>query len=251
MPEVAGLLKQPDIVIRPPKDVGDMSVCVELQRRIWGYTELDTVPEQMFVVAKESGGQVLVAYDQERAIGFALAYAGAHEGAVHLHSHMVGVVPEYQDQGVGRLLKYAQRDEAIERGIDLIEWTFDPLQLKNAHFNLARLGAIVRRYIPNCYGRTSSPLHAGLPTDRLVAEWWLRSSRVKTALRGGAQEPAADRVRIPLPVSIRQICANDLPEAERIQSQVRKQFEEHIAEGRAAVGFDQQQSSYVLEPYED
>jgi predicted GNAT superfamily acetyltransferase len=251
MPEGAGLVKQTDIMIRPPKDVGDMSVCVELQRRIWGYTELDTVPEQMFVVAKESGGQVLVAYDREQAIGFALAYAGAHLGAVHLHSHMVGVVPEYQDQGVGRLLKYAQRDEAIERGIDLIEWTFDPLQLKNAHFNLARLGAIVRRYIPNCYGRTSSPLHAGLPTDRLVAEWWLRSSRVKTALRGEAHAPAADRVRIPLPVSIRQICTNDLPEAERIQSQVRKQFEKHLAEGRVAIGFDQQQSSYVLEPYED
>ena len=92
---------------------------------------------------------------------------------------MVGVLAEYRDRGVGRLLKLAQREDALARQINRIEWTFDPLQLKNASFNIARLGAIVRHYIPNLYGRTSSPLHAGLPTDRLVAEWWVRSSRVK------------------------------------------------------------------------
>jgi predicted GNAT superfamily acetyltransferase len=153
---------------------------------------------------------------------------------------------------VGRLLKLAQREDALNRGINLIEWTFDPLQIKNAHFNIARLGAVVRRYIPNCYGRTSSPLHAGLPTDRLVAEWWVGSSHVNRVL-SGTTRASQSGVRISIPADIRQICANDPERAEAIQSQVREQFEMQIAAGRAAVGFElnDQQGSYVLEPYED
>src|ERR1700759_5065554 len=116
-------------------DAEEMRVEVELQQQVWGYSEIDTVPEQMFIVAKESGGQVLVAYEQQRPVGFALAFAGIHHKQSYLHSHMVGVIPEFQNRGVGRVLKLAQREDAIKRGIDLIEWTFDPLQLKNAHFN--------------------------------------------------------------------------------------------------------------------
>jgi predicted GNAT superfamily acetyltransferase len=253
MTEGMASVKEPGILIRPLQEVQEMSIGVDLQRRVWGYSEIDTVPDQVFIVAKESGGQVLGAFHQGKAIGFALAFAGVHRGTVYLHSHMVGVVPEYQDRGVGRLLKLAQRDDAIARGIDLIEWTFDPLQLKNAHFNLARLGAIVRKYIPNCYGRTSSLLHAGLPTDRLVAEWWVRSARVQYLLSGNTHAPVPKCARISIPVAIRQICGSNAPEAEKIQSRVREQFERHIADGRAAVGFefDEQQGSYVLEPYED
>jgi predicted GNAT superfamily acetyltransferase len=105
----------------------------------------------MFIVARETGGQVLFAYDQEKPIGFALAFPAIDEKTTYLHSHMVGVAPDYQNRGVGRLLKLAQRDDAMARGIRLIEWTFDPLQLRNDHFNLVRLGAVVRRYIPNFY----------------------------------------------------------------------------------------------------
>jgi predicted GNAT superfamily acetyltransferase len=245
--------KEPGILIRPLQEVDEMSIGVDLQRRVWGYTEIDTVPDQIFIVARESGGQVLGAFHENNAIGFALAFAGAHGGRVHLHSHMVAVLPEYQDRGVGRMLKLAQRDDAISRGIDLIEWTFDPLQLKNAYFNLMRLGAIVRRYIPNFYGRTSSPLHGGLPTDRLVAEWWIRSARVQELIDGKTPKAGPDRVRIRIPAAIRQIASSDPVEAERIQTGVRAQFERHIAEQRAAVGFefDAEQGSYVLEPYED
>jgi predicted GNAT superfamily acetyltransferase len=253
MSEGIASVKEPGIMIRPLQEVEEMSICVGLQRRVWGYAEIDTVPDQIFIVARESGGQVLAAFHEDKAIGFALAFAGVHGGKIHLHSHMVAVLPEFQDRGVGRMLKLAQRDDAILRGIDLIEWTFDPLQLKNAYFNLMRLGAIVRRYIPNAYGRTSSPLHAGLPTDRLVAEWWVRSARVQELLEGRTPESGPDRVRIRIPVEIRQITSTNPVEAERIQSGVRSQFERHIAEGCAAVGFeyDAEQGSYVLEPYED
>jgi predicted GNAT superfamily acetyltransferase len=240
-------------LIRAPHDTHEMRLGVDLQKQVWGYAEIDTVPDQMFIVARESGGQVLFAFDQATPIGFALAFAATHDGSVYLHSHMVGVAPVYQNRGAGRLLKLAQRDDAIARGINLIEWTFDPLQLRNAHFNLVRLGAIVRRYIPNLYGRTSSPLHAGLPTDRLVAQWWIRSARVANILSGKRHVLGSGAVRVSLPSTIREICSSDLQQAEEIQMHTRREFEQHFAEGRAAVGFefDDKQSSYLLEPYED
>jgi predicted GNAT superfamily acetyltransferase len=240
------------IAVRPLHAVHEMRIGVELQQRVWGYSAIDTVPEQMFVVAKESGGQVLCAFDNDQPIGFALAYAGIHHGEPYLHSHMVGIVPEFQNRGIGRLLKLAQREDAIARGINLIEWTFDPLQLRNAYFNIVRLGAIVRRFIPNLYGRTSSPLHGALPTDRLVAEWWVNSTRVTQTLNNNI--PKADpAARISFPIGIREICSSDPPRAETIQSQLREQFEKHFASGLAAVSveFDEQEGSYLLEPYED
>jgi len=167
---------------------------------------------------------------------------------------MVGVVEQYQNRGVGRLLKPTHREDALRRGIGLIEWTFDPLQLKNAHFNIERLGAIVRHYLPNLYGRTSSPLHAGLPTDRLVAEWWVRSQRVEEVLGGRARRPmGADCERIAIPARIRGICRDEPLLAEKIQTNVREQFLKNIANGRAAVGFEfnEGQGTYLLEPYED
>ncbi len=110
-------------MIRRLEEVHEMGICVELQRRIWGYSDIDVVPEQMFIVAQKSGGQVLGAFHQGKAIGFTLAFAGVRREKPYLHSHNVGVVPEHQDQGVGRLLKLAQRQDALTRGIDLIEWT--------------------------------------------------------------------------------------------------------------------------------
>jgi predicted GNAT superfamily acetyltransferase len=253
MSETALSKQQSAITVRNVTAVEEMKLGVELQNQVWGYSPLDTVPEQMFVVAQESGGHVLVAFDGPKPVGFALAFAGVHHGKAHLHSHMVGVIPEYQNRGVGRILKLAQRDDAIARGIHLIEWTFDPLQIKNAFFNISRLGAIVRRYIPNCYGRTSSPLHGGLPTDRLVAEWWVESPRVAAILNGTPQQISHDAVRISLPANIRQLVADDPATAESIQTTMREQFEQNFRDGRAAVGFafDTLQASYVLEPYED
>jgi predicted GNAT superfamily acetyltransferase len=241
------------IRVRTIDDAGEMGVCVDLQQRIWGYAALDTVPDQIFIVARKTGGQVMTAYDGDMPVGFALAFAATRDGLTYLHSHMVGVLDEYQNRGVGRLLKLAQREDALERGINLIEWTFDPLQLKNAHFNIEKLGAIVRHYIPNLYGRTSSPLHAGLPTDRLVAEWWVRSQRVEDVLAGKPRPSTADAERIAIPADIRRICREEPQRAEQIQTNMRAQFLASFASGRAAVGFEfnDQLGTYLLEPYED
>ena len=97
---------------------------------------------------------------------------------------MLAVLPEYRNRGIGKMLKIAQREDALARGIDLIEWTFDPMEVKNAYFNIERLGAIVRRYTPDFYGSSTSPLHGTLPTDRLHAEWWLKSDRVEAVMAG-------------------------------------------------------------------
>ena len=138
---------------------------VRLQRQIWGFEDVDLLPPRLFVVATKIGGMVLGAFDGARMAGFCIVLpAVKRDGLTYLHSHMLGVLPEYRNAGVGRALKLAQREEALARGIDLMEWTFDPLDAKNAFFNIERLGAIARRYVPNQYGITSSPLHGGLPT---------------------------------------------------------------------------------------
>jgi len=246
-------MNERETTIRPLHAVSEMRICVALQRIVWGYTELETVPDHIFVVAAKTGGQVLAAFDADMPVGFVLAFPALRKGQAYLHSHLLAVLPDYQNRGVGRRLKLAQRDEALARGIDLIEWTFDPLQLKNAYFNIAKLGAIVRRYVPDLYGRTSSPLHGGLPTDRLVAEWRLRSPRVQSRLSGKPAAESKSSEQIAVPASIQDLCQADPEKAEQIQLQLRRDFERLIAEGRAAVGFklDRKEGVYLLEPYED
>jgi predicted GNAT superfamily acetyltransferase len=260
MSDAAATVQQ-NIVVRNAEDSSDFGLGVALQQAIWGYAALDTVPDQMFVVAKKTGGQALLAFDGDTAVGFALAFVALKDGITYLHSHMVGVLAEYRDRGVGRLLKLAQRDDALARGIDLIEWTFDPLQLKNARFNIARLGAIVRHYIPNLYGRTSSPLHGGLPTDRLVAEWCVRSRRVENAVSDlPSLVTGVKAERIAIPGDVRELCQTRPDEAKEIQSRVRMRFEQLLDAGYAATGFEfnklnnsdnKEEGVYLLEPYED
>jgi predicted GNAT superfamily acetyltransferase len=177
---------------------------------------------------------------------------GLRNGAPYLHSHMTGVKAEYRDRGVGRMLKLSQRDEALSRDIRLIEWTFDPLEMRNAHFNLNRLGAIARRYMPNLYGITTSPLHRGLATDRLVAEWSLDSPRVLAALNGELANPDFSN-SLEIPSTLEHWKSSDLPQVRNLQSRIRERFTEEFAKGYAAVGVVRtaQGSAYQLAPWSD
>jgi predicted GNAT superfamily acetyltransferase len=235
----------------------DFEQCVELQRATW--RESIIVPSALFVVALETGGQVIAAFAGTEMVGFLMALVGIHGtgiGEVFLHSHMTAVLPAWQNRGVGRALKLAQRDDALGRGIHMIEWTFDPLELRNGHFNLRRLGAISRRYIPNLYGITDSPLHAGLPTDRLLAEWHLDSSRVLRALAPETRLPkdaalsSAAAVRISIPLDIAELRASDRPAALREQSRIRAEFQHWFDLGYTAVDFarDADGACYILTP---
>jgi predicted GNAT superfamily acetyltransferase len=241
-----------NIVVRACEGLEEFRACVALQKEIWSEADLEIVPDTIFVVAAHTGGQTLGAFDGDRLIGFTLSMPGLRNGAPYLHSHMTGVLMEYRDRGAGRMLKLFQRDEALSRDIRLIEWTFDPLEMRNAHFNLNRLGAIARRYEPNLYGITSSPLHRGLATDRLVAEWYLDSPRVLAALNGELPNPEFAEA-IEIPALLEHWMASDLPQVQALQSKVRGQFTEGFAKCYAAIGVTRtmQGSAYQLAPWSD
>jgi predicted GNAT superfamily acetyltransferase len=231
------------VTIRPCHTIAEFERMVELEIEVWKFTERDVVPSQMYVVASKIGGQVLGAFVREKMAGFILAYPGIRDGKPYLHSHMAAVLPDFRDLGIGRRLKLAQREDALARGISLVEWTFDPLQNRNAYLNICRLGAVARRYLTDVYGATSSPLHAGLPTDRLVAEWHLESQRVVDILAGKepVPEPSTERVRIVIDDSSTDRVAE-------IQAQARGRFRELFAAGYMVKWFEREAAggSYIL-----
>jgi predicted GNAT superfamily acetyltransferase len=243
------------IVVRKCAGIEEFQRCVALQREIWGEEDIEVEPATLFVVATETGGQVLGAFDGERLVGYTLALVGVVDGTVFLHSHMTGVHGDYRDRGVGRRLKLFQREEALGRRIRLIVWTFDPLETRNAHFNLNRLGAIARKYLPNLYGRTTSPLHLGLPTDRLWVEWQLDSARVVGAVSDLVTEPeaASFAARIELPAKLEQWKQSDTAEVARVQARIREEFSAWFARGYAAVGVrkSSEGAAYLLAPWSD
>lgn len=239
------------IEIRHCSTIPEYEECVRVEHATWG--EDIAVPSAIFVVAHHTGGQVIGAFDNGKMVGFTLSIVGTRQGIAFLHSHMTAVVPERRDQGIGRRLKLFQRQDALRRGIDLIEWTFDPLEVRNAHFNLERLGAVARRYIANCYGITASPLHAGLPTDRLVAEWWLDSERVKSILADDPLPAKGAVARVLLPANLDRLRAANREMALRIQAQARSEFEKLFDEGYVAVELDSSDTGteYLLEKIDE
>src|SRR5260370_5056553 len=173
------------VTIRKCESLGEMQACFELRKEVWKFADAELIPVRIFVVGAKIGGQVIGAFvqrndqrnDQKELIGFAVALPGLRNGHCYLHSQMLAVRQQYRNGGLGRRMKLYQREDALARGIELMEWTFDPLEIKNAYLNIEKLGAIARRDSVNQYGITSWRLHGGLPTDRLVAEWWMKSKR--------------------------------------------------------------------------
>jgi predicted GNAT superfamily acetyltransferase len=239
--------------IHPLMSIEEFRRCVELQVSVWGFDELDVMPLRFFVVASRIGGQVFGAFTpQGEMIGFLCALSGMKGDMPYIHSHMLAVVPEFRNLGVAKRLKLAQREDALQRGFCLVEWTFDPLELKNAYFNIEKLGAIVRHYSPNHYGMSSSRLQAGLPTDRLIAEWWVQSLRVKAILgereKEADTELAGDQRRVEVPTGVLDWKSKDVPRVERIQVDLRQNFRDHFRENYSVTGFERgnDKSAYIL-----
>lgn len=182
-----------DVRIRPARERADFDACVLLQQVVWGISDLEVTGAIQLIATTHAGGSVLLAETLDgRCVGFAYAFPALRGGTPHLHSDMLAVLPDYQERGLGVRLKWAQRDDALAQGISLITWTYDPLQARNAHLNLRRLGAVATEFVPDFYGITSSTLHHGLPTDRLLVHWELNSARVFARLAEG--EPTATAV---------------------------------------------------------
>jgi len=175
------------IALRDIHSLGDCRIIVELEKQIWGYADgEDLVPAIMLFLCAKRGGILLLADDERGTpVGFAFSMASIVDGRPAQWSHMMGVVPGVRQAGLGRRLKLAQRERALAMGLDLIEWTFDPLQAVNAHLNFAKLGVTSTTYAENIYGASSSVLHRGTPTDRLIVEWWIRRPHVERRIASG------------------------------------------------------------------
>ncbi len=239
------------IEIRQLFHLDEFQDVLRLQKVIWGFDDVELLPLRFLVVVSKVGGHVFGAYDGGDMIAFCFAIPGVKPGNLpYLHSHMLGVLSPYRDLGIGRKLKLRQREDALARGIQLIEWTFDPLELKNAFFNIERLGAIVRRYNPNQYGLTASPLHGGLPTDRCYAEWWIDSPRVRSILSGKAVDSKPE-LRVSYPSDIARIRAEESARARAIQRENGEKFQKAFAEGFAVTRFEKSlhEGTYLLEPW--
>jgi predicted GNAT superfamily acetyltransferase len=249
------------ILIRSCQGRDEFEACVQLQIDTWGYDPADLIPNRSFMLAQKIGGQVMGAFDSAlpgagelgnaaSLVGYAYAIPGVKAGSGvpegYLHSHMLAVSAAYRNRGLGVRLKLAQREEALSRGIHRMEWTFDPLEIKNAFLNIHKLGAIIRRYYPDFYGVSSSRLQGGLPTDRLVAEWYLDSPHVIAAVEGntGAEYRVEERYkieeRIVVPASIYQwkTSEKDRERAAAVQLENRGRFQQAFARGLAVTGFE-------------
>lgn len=241
--------------IEPLTEIGLLRQCVEIQRRAWGFSDEDLLPLRMLVVCTKIGGQVFGALESDgKVLGFLNAFPATREGKLYLHSQMMGVLPEYQNLGIGKQLKLAQRDEALKRGISRIEWTFDPLEIRNAHFNIEDLGVICRRFYVNTYGMSSSQLQAGLPTDRLVAEWHLDSARVKgRILRQGVKKRESEYVLVELPSNMGKLKSENSELALQFQLDFRQRLLSLLDQDYCVTRFEIDQSlqkvRYCLEPF--
>lgn len=244
-----------EIKIVPLCEHADFDRCVAIQDEVWSYEPSSRMSQKTFLLASQIGGQVLGAFDEEKMVGYAMSLPGVRNGHAYLHSHHLAVLPEWRNYGVGRRLKLAQRDDALTRGIELIEWTFDPLEIKNAHLNIAKLGAIIRRYRRNFYGESSSPLHGGLPTDRVFAEWWLKSDRVVRALHG--EQPRAqiiEHVDVPAALAEWKASPATRDQARKVQEANAAALEAAFARGLAVLGYkrnEQGDGSYLLGKWDE
>jgi predicted GNAT superfamily acetyltransferase len=261
------------ILIRSCSSLDELDACIQLQIDTWGYSDGDVIPRRAFIVAQRIGGQAIGAFDvthaktpegaAENLIGFAMSLPGITAArdpeesspVPYLHSHMLAVAEGYRNDGIGRQLKLFQRLEALERGIDLMEWTFDPLEIKNSFLNIHKLAVIVRSYTPNFYGVSSSRLQGGLPTDRLHAEWYLRSKRVEASLAGAPVHhfDIEETIMIPHQVGEWKSSESGIHLAQAVQTENRQRFQSAFSRGLAVIGFQrdaQGNGVFELAPFE-
>lgn len=229
-----------DYIIRDCATFEDFAQCINLQRKVWQFVDLDITPMRSFIITRHSGGMTNGAFDSEgRLLGFAHALAAFDEKLTpYYYSHMLAVEPELQSAGIGARLKLAQRDHALRTRVPLIRWTFDPLQSRNAHLNIIKLGGVIREYKVNYYGNAStSALHRGLDTDRLFVEWWVRSRRVADAQRGVRRTGKPEAV-VEVPREIEAVKKQSLEDALGWQLRVRAEFQRLLGAGLYCAGFE-------------
>ena len=243
------------MIIRRINTIEEFERCLEIQRKAWGFeTDLDVVPVPIFVLSREFGGLVLGAFEGEEMIGFSLAFPLKEDSELVLHSHMTAVLPEYQGKGVGYRLKLKQREEAAKLGYSKITWTYDPLQSRNAYFNLHKLGAEAVKFYRNFYGVLNSETNRGFPTHRFLVEWTVEERKkeippveVMISLENPPEElPEADVIGIEIPADIEEEKRRLGKEAIKFYNAEERVFSHYISNYKAIDFIKGEKCYYVL-----
>ena len=241
-----------EIELRDITKVEDIEKCVDLQRETWRMPDVDVTSAKFFIIASHAGTPAIGAFDRTgRLVGYLYTLLGRFDGVLAYYSHQLAVAEDFRNMGVGYRLKLAQRDRALRDGVPLIVWTYDPLQSRNAHFNLNKLGVVVRRYVVNFYGDQNwTVFDAGIGSDRVFAEWWVRSPKVELALGGSAFQPALARAGLEIPADINTVKRRDEREALLWRLHTRERFLSRLSRGLVAVALEHDpasdQSSYIF-----
>jgi len=246
-----------EIQIRECTTIEEFDNCVALQREAFGLPDLEISPRRHLIVSRQTGGWTLAAFVADRMVGFVHHLAAVRpDNEIFGYSHMMAVAKDYQNKGVGARLKWAQRERALAEGRTFIKWTWDPMQSRNAHFNLNRLGVTVDTYIENFYGTDyfADPLQAvenrpGLQSDRLLARWDLQSPRVVALSSGLTPAPEAKPVAsVAIPAEWSALVKSDPHRAREVQARVRAEFQRFLGEGLVCAALERgdQESRYLL-----
>jgi predicted GNAT superfamily acetyltransferase len=233
------------VTVREVNTVEEYDACIELQRAAFGLPDLEISPRRHLIVSRRAGGWTLGAFAEGKLIGFVHHLAAVKGSEIFGYSHMMAVDPAFQNHGVGAQLKWAQRERAVAEGRSFIKWTFEPMRARNAHFNLNRLGAIIREYAVNFYGTDygTSPAEKaagveGFDSDRLFASWELNSPRVK-ALAQRREYPLPEPVRsIEIPADFSALLRTNPPAAQTEVLRVRDEFLEALKNGLVCRAFE-------------
>ena len=248
-------MKKAEIIIRECTTVEELRDCVALQREVFGLSNIELSPVRHFIVTKNAGGFTLGAFTAEnRLVGFVLSVAMFFGDERSFYSHMTAVSAEFQSFGIGAQLKWAQREKALSKDVKFIKWTFQPVQARNAFFNLEKLGAIVREYKPNFYGTDYSTANEkgekiGLDSDRLFAEWNLESEKVEKLAKGEEFIETGDiKQTIEIPSNWNELVKTNPQQAIAEQNRIKKEFQAAFAKGLICRSFerDQQNPKYLL-----
>jgi predicted GNAT superfamily acetyltransferase len=204
-------LSSNNVSIRQIETFAELRAVEELQKEVWGIPDIDVVPLTQLIAAKAAGGVLLGAFDGETLVGFVYGFVAEEDGEMAHHSHMLAVKSEYRNFHLGYKLKLAQREEVLAQGINLITWTFDPLQSLNAYFNFTKLGVICDRYMINFYGEEASSFLHQSGTDRFWVKWWLTSDRVvkRLAATKAELEDPADKLLVEIPADVNALSNED------------------------------------------
>jgi predicted GNAT superfamily acetyltransferase len=248
------------VTVRPLEDPREFEEAEEVQMSAWGMGPREATPKEVMIAISDNGGVVLGAFDGRREVGFAITLAASVEGHSYLYSHMTGVRSEYQSKGVGFLLKQKQKEIALERGVGMIAWTFDPLISRNAHFNIKKLGVVARTYFIDYYGPMNDSINFGWETDRILCEWYVRPKEAnrlrslgRSDLRGAhvaisktGHEPysrcvdwsvdlTASKVLVDIPSDVTALKAENMEEGKRWRLATRDVFRKYFAAGYVAL----------------